>query len=469
MKALRWNRSMRARMTLAFTLCIGVLLAIADVSLIESSRYSAQRSAERLLAQSARELQQELREPASPPLSPQQFTREEGNELHERGVIIFLVDKAGHVIVAPKKNASTELTDSDVARRKAISFGEYSLVLALAPNRKAQEMREFTAALLGLSTLILAASALGAWLLVGRVLAPLEALSSQAQTALVSESGARLCSPSDDLEMTHLVATLNGLLARLEASAQTKARFYAAASHELRTPLQSLNGFLELGLSRERSREEYRAALEEAQTQSRNLSTLVSDLLKLNQLEAATSQPPHDEVDPADVASRALQKLQGQTTQNNLRIALDAAESRVLRAPWSHVEMLIGNLMENAVKYATPGSTVRVLCTTSNFEVYNACAPTEDWDDEKVLEPFFRPDASRNSQTGGNGLGLAICKAICQTNDWRLSIRQISGGVEARITFSEEAKSPEAPLTFLPEKASLPQPLTISQRSVSAR
>ena len=98
--------------------------------------------------------------------------------------------------------------------------------------------------------------------------------------------------------------------------------------------------------------------------------------------------------------------------------------------------MLLRNLLENAVKYAADNGKVRVRCGTNSFEVFNECAPTSGWDDEKIFEPFFRPDASRNSQTGGNGLGLAISKAICDANGWQLQVHQTDGGVMARVVFN---------------------------------
>jgi signal transduction histidine kinase len=200
--------------------------------------------------------------------------------------------------------------------------------------------------------------------------------------------------------------------------------------------LQSLAGFLELGLARERSPEEYRTVLREAQTQSNDLIVLAKALLTLNQVDTATLQPPHSEVDIADIAERTLHNLQAPIAERGLNAEINTCGAAPLSAPGGYMEILIRNLLENAVKYARAGGTIRVLCAADSLEVHNDCDPIDGWDDVRIFEPFFRPDASRTSQTGGNGLGLAICAAICRSSGWQLALHQVTGGVRARVSFS---------------------------------
>src|SRR5207249_3809373 len=137
----------------------------------------------------------------------------------------------------------------------------------------------------------------GSWLLVGRTLAPISCLSREARAAEGRGALAQLAAPSEDVEITELVSTLNQLLERVRATASQKSRFYAAASHELRTPLQALSGHLELALARDRSPEAYREAISEAYVQTRRLITLAQDILLLSQIESARALPPTEQVD----------------------------------------------------------------------------------------------------------------------------------------------------------------------------
>jgi signal transduction histidine kinase len=100
--------------------------------------------------------------------------------------------------------------------------------------------------------------------------------------------------------------------------------------------------------------------------------------------------------------------------------------------------MLIRNLVENAVKYATAGGQVRVYIPSSagrKLEITNDYSSHERLIAEELFEPFFRPDASRNSSTGGNGLGLAICRAIALANGWNVRLEQDDTGVSVIATF----------------------------------
>jgi two-component system, OmpR family, sensor kinase len=71
----------------------------------------------------------------------------------------------------------------------------------------------------------------------------------------------------------------------------------------------------------------------------------------------------------------------------------------------------------------------------ARLEVFNECPPMPGWNPEKPFEPFYRPDTARNARTGGNGLGLAICRAIATANGWTVALRQEPGGVRAVACF----------------------------------
>jgi signal transduction histidine kinase len=67
--------------------------------------------------------------------------------------------------------------------------------------------------------------------------------------------------------------------------------------------------------------------------------------------------------------------------------------------------------------------------------VFNECPTIPGWNPQKLFEPFYRPDAARNARTGGNGLGLAICRAIASANGWTVELRQEPRGVHANAVF----------------------------------
>lgn len=429
-------RSMRARMTVGFAVVIALLMALICGGMTFYMHHLEKRAVSDLLAQSAREVGGELHERLRNTSDPATLMAEEGEEMRDRKLALFIVDRAGVVLAQSQKRLPSWPEHGDDWLVRTIPFGTKGATVVLAaPWRETEkELHKFALALAGIGVLVVLFSSFGAWILVGRTLSPIGDLSRQAAAA-TEDLFAQLEAPSNDVEVTGLVGTLNDFLRRQTQNVQSKGRFYAAASHELRTPLQALSGFLEVGLSRERSNDELRATLNEAQEQSRQLVELVRDLLLLNQLDMATATPPAQEMDVPDVIERILKQLEPEIDARALQVETQWARASEIVAPWNHVEMLTRNLVENAVKYAAPGGAVRVGQERSTLTVWNECERIEGWDEDKYFEPFFRPDASRNSQTGGNGLGLAICKAICQANNWRITLRQEAGGVRVVVEF----------------------------------
>jgi len=315
-------------------------------------------------------------------------------------------------------------------------------------NGAARELDRLAWSLLSGALVVLLAVAVGSWILVGRVLSPIDRLAEAARTAPVET--AQLQAPSEDVEVERLVGTLNGFITRLRESNRAKDRFYAAASHELRTPLQGLAGFLEIGLARPRERDELVEILREAQDQSKRLVKLTADLLALNQLESALAKPSFDEteIDVADVVERALLPLASVREARHLQLELDlpSGDEAEITAPWSHVEMLVRNLVENAHKYAPDRGHVEIEWKSNALRVRNTVAWSaveEKRAGEKGLnrlfEPFYRLDASREGQVAGNGLGLAICQAVCAANSWGIELHETTvrgeSGLEARVEF----------------------------------
>lgn len=428
--------SIRARMTLGFALFIAVLMLAVCAAFFVYTRHTARKNADARLASTAASIQQELSGGQHSLDKPEEFLTEEDDDLRAADAALIIVDKANRVVAQSQQHVPSWPPRDDEWRIISFESGARRVVIGVEWHETEEALRERTYFLLALSAFVVALSSLGAWILVGRTLAPIDGLARQTKAASTESLRVQLESPSPDAEISRLVATLNDLLARLGETAATRGRFYAAASHELRTPLQALTGHLEVALSRRRDAEDYQTALSEAHAQAERLTSLVQDLLLLNQLDADTSRPPAVLLDVADMCVSELSLLRSLADERGLSIELSLPDACEITAPWNHATMLLRNLLENAVKYATPGGKVRLNLAQNTLTICNDCAPVAGWDADKYFEPFFRPDASRNSQTGGNGLGLAICKAIADSNGWTLTLKQEENGVCAVVVFA---------------------------------
>lgn len=324
------------------------------------------------------------------------------------------------------------LDDPSGWRTREIKWQGQRLLLSLPWRRAQRDLQTQGVALIALSLLVTGAAAFGAWVLVGQTLRPIGALAEQARRNAQSplelmERRAPLQPTSRDEEMLNLVATLNAMLDNVREAALSKERFHTSASHELRTPLQALGGHLGVALSRERSADEYRQALEEANRQTLRLSKLTGDLLLLNRLQTAANAPHREDVDVAEMCDIALQRAERVIEARNLKV-VDQLEPLEVEGEPSHIEILLGNLVENAAKYARSGGTlgIEIQGESRSIRVWNECDAAQmralEGERERLFEAFYRPDTARAGETGGNGLGLAICQSLAQTNGWKLSI-----------------------------------------------
>ena len=434
--------SIRARMTGAFALSITVVMVFASAGLIWYSRESAERNADDLLKSAAEKARSELGESHEGEDSTNAF-REQSEELTSIGLVSLAVDQHGRTVWQSQKNVPTApFTNGDDWRVTTLRSGDYTYVIGMPWERTDDALDRNSLVLVALSLFVIVVASIGAWALVGRTLLPIASLSREANTASADSLRIRLSEPSKDAEIVDLVATLNGLLARLSETAASKGRFYSAASHELRTPLQALLGHLELAHSRSRTPEEYHAAVDEAYKQTKRLVSLVQDLLLLNQLDVDANRSPKEVVNLTEACETAMSQVGAIIGKRGLRVEERLAAGVEAVSIPTHADMLVRNLVENAVKYASEGGRVTIdlarMPSGAKLEVFNECTPIPVESLDQLFEAFYRPDQSRQSSTGGNGLGLAICKAIAIANGWKISLRQEDEGIRAIVEFLTE-------------------------------
>ncbi len=430
--------SIRTRMTVAFALSIALLLLFACSGMNWYARHVAERNADNLLHGIAQIVVPNLTNDDHR-LDKHELDEVESEELRPNGMALLIVDKQGHILQQSQGHVPGWPRHGDDGWRVVVVEANSETVVIGQPwNRTERMLQSQNRMLLALSLGAIAVAAVGAWLLVGWTLSPIGRLTQQAQAASGDSFQVRLIAPSQDAEIVSLVGTLNGLLARQAETAATRGRFYAAASHELRTPLQALSGHLELAIQRKRTADEYATVVEEAHTQTRRLSSLVRDLLLLNQLDAAPL-PQREPIDIAELCGKVLENSAPLIEARRLDLRTIFPSEASFNASPSHAEMLVRNLIENALKYASEGGLVQVriesAANTVALSIFNTCLPLPEWNPEKLFEPFYRPDTSRNSKTGGNGLGLAICKAIADANGWQIRLSQQPDGVLVQVLF----------------------------------
>ncbi|OYW46320.1 MAG: two-component sensor histidine kinase [Sphingomonadales bacterium 12-68-11] len=209
--------------------------------------------------------------------------------------------------------------------------------------------------------------------------------------------------------------------------------FVANASHELRTPLASIIGYMETLIEEGEAIEPKRASRFHAIVlrEARRLQSLVDDLMSLSRVEAEKHDQPREHVDLSLLIPQASRDGAGAERQERLEFAVP--DDRLLaRGDHKQLEQLVRNLVDNALKYAAPGT--RVTIGLSYDDRHMAVITVRDRGDgiapehiPHLTRRFYRTDPGRSRAAGGTGLGLAIVKHIVDRHRGRLDIASQQG------------------------------------------
>ena len=210
--------------------------------------------------------------------------------------------------------------------------------------------------------------------------------------------------------------------------------FVANASHELRTPLASIIGYMETlydegeDVDRKQAARFYAIVLREA----RRLQSLVDDLMSLSRVEAEKHDQPRDKIDFGLLVRRAARDGAGHDRLDRLALNVPEDAAMLVRGDSRQLEQLIRNLVDNAMKYGAPDTTVEVMLDRGEREM----AVLTVRDEGEGIAPehiphltrrFYRTDPGRSRAAGGTGLGLAIVKHIVERHRGRLDIESALG------------------------------------------
>ena len=296
--------------------------------------------------------------------------------------------------------------------------------------RAAQELR----LLFGLAVLeavLIGLSAFSIWVGVGKGLEPLAALGREIDRH--EARGAINLRPlplsTVPEEVLPLVTALNALLERLEQSIGAIRRFTADASHQMRTPLTIMLTHLALVRRHGLAVPEAEAALRDAEEGARRLERLIAQLLALARADEKSDEPAaaacRSELDLTEIAAQVAADRVPQAIAAGVELSFEStgdSPARVKGPEFMLVE-IIGNLVDNAIRYNRPGGTIVVRVRRERrpkVEIEDDGPGIPDVDRVRVFERFYR--VARKEGPEGSGLGLAIVRALSDQLGARISL-----------------------------------------------
>ncbi|WP_258070193.1 sensor histidine kinase [Clavibacter michiganensis] len=288
---------------------------------------------------------------------------------------------------------------------------------------------------------VVALVALLAWIVVGRALRPVERIRRDAEAIGSARGDGRIDEPGTGDEVDRLARTLNGMLARLDASRRAQQRFVSDASHELRSPLATVRQHAELARLHP-DRTSLGELADVVLAEGGRQQDLVDALLVLSRLDehAALDARPVDLDDVAlDEVARLRARAGVRVDASGITACRVAGDARLLA-------LAVRNLAENAARHAA--STVSVATAAGS----DGAVLTVDDDGrgipaaerERVLDRFVRLDEGRDRESGGSGLGLAIVRAVAEAHGGSVAVEEAPGG-GARVALRLPAARPDAP------------------------
>jgi heavy metal sensor kinase len=462
--------SIRVRLTLWYTLVLGlVLIVLAGFTYFVYWRNvseSTNNSLMQLANAFATTFQAELAD-ANGPDAAKNAAREAMIEHRYRDTLFVILGSSGEVLASsfdlPSVGVSHERVNADFLR--SVSFREFVAEAAASPGMLGDVRSEhggfrgivktisapgnhYIAVVLqslhpqrellkdiretfywAIPVALLLAS-LGGYFLARKSLAPVAEMASQARNMGAASLHNRLAVANQRDELGQLALSFNQLLERIETSFEQQRRFVADASHELRTPVAILRGEAEVTLARpDRSPQEYRETLAILRDESQRLARIIEDLFTLTRADAG--QYPltlrHAYLD--ELAAEALVRARSLALAKNITLTSSIDPDLPICADEVLLGRMLLNLLDNAIKYSPPRSTVELACRRDGERYRVTIAdngPGIPADlQSRIFERFYRADKARSrseGDSGGAGLGLAIARWIAEAHQGGLEL-----------------------------------------------
>jgi signal transduction histidine kinase len=297
-----------------------------------------------------------------------------------------------------------------VARHREIFGQTYKIVVT----RSLEVVRESSQIVIGLLViaipLLLMVVGIVTWRVVGRSLAPVDAIRSEVETISAEELNRRVPVPASKDEISRLAMMMNQMLERLEEGQMRQRRFVSDASHELRSPVASIRQHSEVVIAHPdnaSAQELARVVLAE----DLRMQRLVEDLLLLARMDENKREGRRDVLDLDDVVFEEVNRVR-QVSDKSIDTSRVSA-GRVL-GDRKQLSRLTGNILDNAIRHARHSVSVALAEDDGEvvFRVDDDGSGVPQEERGRIFERFVRLQEARDRDSGGAGLGLAIVAEV---------------------------------------------------------
>jgi signal transduction histidine kinase len=277
----------------------------------------------------------------------------------------------------------------------------------------------------------------GGWVMSSRLMRRIETVSNTSRNIISEDLRQRLPVTQAGDELDHLAGSINAMLDRIQTLMEDLRQVTTDIAHDLRTPLTRLRQRLELASRPEIDAQKVRETLGLTVLEIDSILAIFAALLHIAQLQGGARRAAFKEIDLSGLLSTIAELYRPMAEENGQHLLETVDASLTMQGERELLMQLFANLIENALRHTPRGSTVTICALRSGGDL--VVSVVDDGPGipenmrEKVLQRFFRLEASRT--TVGSGLGLSLANAIVKVHDARLELTDAKPGLRAAVIF----------------------------------
>ncbi len=313
--------------------------------------------------------------------------------------------------------------------------GDFHLLLGRDVQARAQLRHLLTDALLWAIVVVIGMATLGAFVVRSLFRRSLANVSATATAIAAGDLARRVRLSGRGDEFDQLAETINEMLDRIARLMDGVRQVSNAIAHDLRTPITRARGRLEEAASRARRPDELHAAIERAIADLDGIVGIFQGLLRIAEIEAGSRRSAFTEIDVARLLADVAELYDVVADEKGVRLVVEIPDRLPADGDRELIQQAVANLLDNAVKFSSPGGTVRLGAENAGDGIRITVAdqgpgiPVHDR--ARATERFFRGETARS--TPGSGLGLALVQAVAQLHNGSLTLDDAGPGLMAQL------------------------------------
>lgn len=225
---------------------------------------------------------------------------------------------------------------------------------------------------------------------------------------------------------------------------QIRFQFLSVLSHELKAPLNAIDGYLKMIKERQfgNSVDAYDDMIDRSMERIKGMRQLILDLLDLTKIESGKPTQKLEKLNVDKIIGMAVDTLRPYAIQKDVDIYFNHRETVQMKADAGEIEIVMNNLISNAVKYNKAGGRVDIFVEKKKNQIHITVADTgiglKKEDKEKIFEDFVRIKSSQTREVTGSGLGLSIVKKIVDMYQGEIEVEsELNKGTSFKIVLNE--------------------------------